>query len=123
MTRKEMYYTGDTSGTRTKTEGKRKNVFYIEKRAFLCGNSFFSAASKKGDCNALKPAILLFALCFSTGLACCMYILTFLIGFRSMVMKKTKIKKNFSPPFSHCSALFGSYLVDCFLVLGERAIC
>ena len=98
-------------------------MFYIEKRAFLCGNSFFSAASKKGDCNALKPAILLFALCFSTGLACCMYILTFLIGFRSMVMKKTKIKKNFSLPFSHCSALFGSYLVDCFLVLGERAIC
>jgi hypothetical protein len=50
-----MYNTGDTSGTNYKTkrsysEGKRegKNVFYIEKRAFLCGELFFFRLPKKG---------------------------------------------------------------------------
>jgi len=96
--------------------------FTLRSERFFVESLFFRLLPKKGDCNALKPAILLFALCFSTGLACCMYILTFFVGFRSMVTKKTKIKKNLFSLFTLQLAFWE--VINCFLAsCAWRAIC
>lgn len=54
-------------------EGKRKNVFYIEKRAFLCGKSFFSAASKKRGLQCIKTSDSPFCIVFLYR-ACLLYV-------------------------------------------------
>ena len=121
-----MYNTGDTSGTNYKTKrsysgGKREKCVLHWEASVSLWRAFFLSASKKGDSNALTSDSP-FALCFSTGLACCMYILTFFVGFRSMVTKKTKIKKNLFSLFTLQLAFWE--VINCFLAsCAWRAIC
>ena len=96
--------------------------FTLRSERFFVESLFFRLLPKKRGLQCIKSSDSPFALRFSTGLACCMYILTFFVGFRSMVTKKTKIKKNLFSLFTLQLAFWE--VINCFLAsCAWRAIC